>query len=55
MNGRPLSGAQPFASFKPIIDEEIARADALLAAGVPADQLYNEILKRASAKAKERK
>ena len=51
VNGRPLSGAQPFASFKPIIDEEIARADALLAAGVPADQLYNEILKRASVKA----
>jgi protein-disulfide isomerase len=25
INGRPLSGAQPFEAFKAIIDEELAR------------------------------
>ncbi len=34
INGRPLSGAQPFESFKKVIDEELANADKAIKAGV---------------------
>ncbi len=40
INGRPLSGAQPFEAFKKVIDEELAAADKALKAGVPANQIY---------------
>jgi protein-disulfide isomerase len=40
INGRPLSGAQPFDAFKKVIDEEIANADKAMKAGVPAAQVY---------------
>jgi protein-disulfide isomerase len=43
INGRSLVGAQPFESFKAAIDEEIGKADAKLAAGVPRDRLYQEL------------
>jgi protein-disulfide isomerase len=49
VNGRELVGAQPFESFRPIIDEEIAKADKLLAAGVKPDQLYAKLLESAPA------
>ena len=44
INGRPLVGAQPFDSFKKIIDEEVKHADQLLAKGTSRDKLYKEIL-----------
>jgi protein-disulfide isomerase len=40
LNGRPIQGAQPYEEFKKVIDDEIARADKILARGVPAGQLY---------------
>ena len=40
VNGRFLSGAQPFEAFKALIDEEMKKADKLLASGTPADKLY---------------
>jgi protein-disulfide isomerase len=45
VNGRKLVGAQPFERFKQVIDEEIAKADALLAKGVKAEDLYAELTK----------
>lgn len=45
INGRRLVGAQPIEKFKAVIDEEIKKADALLAKGVAAKDLYNEIIK----------
>ncbi|MDR0965672.1 MAG: thioredoxin domain-containing protein [Myxococcales bacterium] len=48
INGRKLSGARPIEHFKALIDEELKKADALLAKGIPADKLYEEITKDAS-------
>jgi protein-disulfide isomerase len=44
INGRQLVGAQPFTAFKPMIDEEIAKADKLLKSGVKMEQLYDRQL-----------
>jgi protein-disulfide isomerase len=44
INGRLLSGAQPFDRFKSVIDEEITKADALIKKGVKRDQLYARLL-----------
>src|SRR5581483_4966529 len=51
INGRPLSGAQPFDAFKKIIDEELANAQKAAAAGVPATQLYAALTQNAKAQA----
>jgi protein-disulfide isomerase len=40
INGQSLSGAQPFDSFKKVIDQERDKADALLKKGTPLDKLY---------------
>jgi protein-disulfide isomerase len=40
INGRFLSGAQPVENFKKVIDEEIAKADKLIAAGTPKGKVY---------------
>ena len=40
INGRPIQGAVPYDDFKKVIDDENARADKLLARGVPLSQLY---------------
>lgn len=45
INGRRLVGSQPEAKFKEIIDEEITKADKLLAAGTPASKLYDTLQK----------
>jgi len=45
VNGRYLSGAQPFPAFKVLIDEEMKKADALLAKGISKDKLYAEVIK----------
>jgi protein-disulfide isomerase len=44
VNGREFVGAQPFPNFKKLIDEEMARADKLLAAGTKADNLYAKLI-----------
>ncbi|HWB80227.1 MAG TPA: thioredoxin domain-containing protein, partial [Nannocystaceae bacterium] len=44
INGRFLSGAQPKDAFKVVIDEELAKADKLLSAGVPRTRLYETII-----------
>ncbi len=48
VNGRHLSGAQPFESFKKFIDEEIATAERLLASGIPRSRLYEVFTARAA-------
>jgi protein-disulfide isomerase len=49
VNGRQLVGAQPFPAFKAIIDEELAKANKLLAEGTKIDQVYEKILATAQA------
>jgi protein-disulfide isomerase len=44
INGRFLSGAQPIANFKALIDEELGKAEALTRSGTPANQVYAAIL-----------
>ncbi len=45
INGRRLVGAQPFAKFKTIIDEELAKGRALVAAGTKPENVYDELTK----------
>jgi protein-disulfide isomerase len=45
INGRNLRGAQPVEAFKGVIDEEIKKADAKLAAGTSRGQLYAAFIK----------
>lgn len=45
VNGRRLVGAKPFDKFKPIIDEEIGKAEELLRAGTSREDLYDALLK----------
>jgi protein-disulfide isomerase len=45
VNGRRLVGALPFEDFKKIIDEEIPKAQSLLAKGVKPAELYDAIIK----------
>jgi protein-disulfide isomerase len=51
VNGRQLRGAQPFSSFKTVIDAEIATAEALVKQGVKPAQLYATITKDGLTKA----
>jgi protein-disulfide isomerase len=51
VNGRQLRGAQPFAAFKTVIDQEIATAEALMKQGVKPEQLYVTITKDGLTKA----
>jgi protein-disulfide isomerase len=44
LNGRQVVGAQPYEEFKKVIDDEIAKADKLLAAGTPSNQLYAKFM-----------
>ena len=44
INGRYLSGAQPYDAFEKIIDEEIVEADKLLAAGTLAGSVYERLI-----------
>ena len=43
INGKLVSGAQPFESFKSVIDAELKRADAELAKGTKPGQLYQKL------------
>jgi protein-disulfide isomerase len=44
INGRNLRGAQPLASFTTLIDEELAKAKALVAKGTPRAKVYATII-----------
>ena len=43
VNCRRIEGAYPFDSIKPILEEEVKKADALLAAGTPAAGLHDAL------------
>ena len=45
INGRIVDGAQPYDKFKKIIDQELAKAKAKVAAGTPLDKVYEESIK----------
>jgi len=45
INGRRLSGAQPFEKFETLINEQLGKAKALVAKGVARDKVYEEIMK----------
>jgi protein-disulfide isomerase len=45
INGHNFRGAQPLEAFKGVIDEEIKKADAKIAAGTPRGQLYASFIK----------
>jgi len=49
INGRQLVGAQPFPSFKAVIDDEIGKANKLIASGVKPDKVYEKLMAEASA------
>lgn len=45
INGISLSGAQPFDKFKAVIDEQLEKAEAAIAAGTKPDQVYVKLSK----------
>jgi protein-disulfide isomerase len=45
INGRMLSGAQPFDAFKKIIDQELTKAQAKIASGTSKSRIYVEMTK----------
>ena len=47
INGKFLSGAQPFESFKAKIDEELKNAEGLVAKGTPKAKVYEALMKDA--------
>jgi protein-disulfide isomerase len=47
INGKFLSGAQPFEAFKAKIDVELKNAEALVAKGTPKAKVYDAIMKEA--------
>jgi len=46
INGRKLGGAYPFEVFKTVVDEELAKAEAMVKAGTPANQVYAKIMEK---------
>jgi len=48
VNGRYVAGAQPLASFKTLIDAEIAEADRRIASGTPRAGLYEALMASAT-------
>jgi protein-disulfide isomerase len=47
INGRRLVGAQPFERFKALIDDELKKAEVLVARGTPRARLYEALMKDA--------
>jgi len=45
INGRKMTGAQPLDRFSKVVDEEIAKAKALLAKGTPRSRVYDALTK----------
>lgn len=52
VNGRPLSGAQPFENFKSVIDEEIKKADDTIKKGTKAEEYYQKAVVEAGKKSR---
>lgn len=50
VNGRHLSGAQPFEAFKALIDEELKEAEALVAKGTAKKDVYAQVIAKGKAK-----
>jgi protein-disulfide isomerase len=46
INGRFLSGAQPVDNFKKLVDEELAKAEKLVAQGTPKAKVYDATIAR---------
>ncbi|HJZ55835.1 MAG TPA: thioredoxin domain-containing protein, partial [Gemmataceae bacterium] len=51
INGRLLSGAQPFERFQSIIDEELQKAEALVKSGVAPRDVYARIIEKGATQA----
>jgi protein-disulfide isomerase len=51
INGRKVEGARPLDDFKKVINEEIRKAESLLATGVRPAELYDALMKDATAPA----
>jgi protein-disulfide isomerase len=51
VNGRQVTGARPFEAFKTIIDEEIKKANALIAKGTPRSGVYAALTAKGLTKA----
>ena len=49
INGRRLSGAQPYEKFKDLVDSQLAVAKGLVAKGVSRDKVFRELMKTAKA------
>jgi protein-disulfide isomerase len=47
INGRRLSGAQPYEKFKELVDAQLAVAKGLVAKGVAKDKVFRELMKTA--------
>jgi protein-disulfide isomerase len=45
VNGRVVNGAVPYDDFKKVVDQELAKAKAKVAAGTPASKVYEETIK----------
>ncbi len=50
VNGRFLSGAQPFEAFKTLIDEELKEAEALVAKGTAKKDVYAQVIAKGKTK-----
>lgn len=50
VNGRFVSGAQPLAAFKTLIDEEKKKAERLIAAGTPRAKVYDAVVGKGRSK-----
>ncbi len=48
VNGRKIPGAVPYETFKSVVDEELARAEALVRSGVAAKDVYARIMEGAA-------
>jgi protein-disulfide isomerase len=46
VNGRKLVGAQPYAAFQALVDEELAKAEKLVQSGVPRAEVYARTIAR---------
>ncbi|HQR29552.1 MAG TPA: thioredoxin domain-containing protein [Anaeromyxobacteraceae bacterium] len=46
VNGRKIAGAVPFDAFKIVVDEELAKAEALVKSGVPASEVYARTIEK---------
>jgi len=50
VNGRFLSGAQPQAAFEKLIDEEMKKAEKLVAAGTARRDVYDKVIAKGATK-----